>query len=55
MTCATFTVLETTHMQNVQSKSGVYDLYMALERMVDNTGLINTRVSTGPVKNSTLA
>ena len=44
MTCATFRVLETTHMQNVQSKSGVYDLYMALERLTDNTGLEKIRV-----------
>ena len=45
MTCATFAVLETVHLQNVQSKSGVYDLYMALERLTDNTGLAATRVS----------
>ena len=44
MTCATFTLLETTHLQNVQAKSGVYDLYSALERMSDNTGLQGTRV-----------
>ncbi|KAF7799449.1 hypothetical protein EIP86_010684 [Pleurotus ostreatoroseus] len=44
MTCSTFTLLETTHIQNVQSKSGVYDLYMALERLTDNTGLRSTRV-----------
>ena len=44
MTCTTFTLLETTHIQNVQSKSGVYDLYTALERLTDNTGLNDPRV-----------
>ena len=44
MTCATFSVLETVHMQNVQAKSGVYDLYKALERLTDNTGLVDVRV-----------
>ncbi|GJE98381.1 CxC2 domain-containing protein [Phanerochaete sordida] len=43
MTCATFAVLEATHMQNVQAKSGVYDLYKALERLTDNTGLRKVR------------
>ncbi|KAF7795561.1 hypothetical protein EIP86_006723 [Pleurotus ostreatoroseus] len=43
MTCSTFTLLETIHLQNVQAKSGVYDLYSALERMSDNTGLLPTR------------
>lgn len=47
MTCATFAALETVHMQNVQSKSGVYDLYMALERLTNNTGLEKVRVSSG--------
>lgn len=45
MTCATFAVLETVHMQTVQSKCGVYDLYMALEGLTDNTGLEKVRVS----------
>ncbi|GJF00552.1 CxC2 domain-containing protein [Phanerochaete sordida] len=43
MTCATFAVLEAVHMQNVQAKSGVYDLYKALERLTDNTGLHQVR------------
>ena len=45
MTCATFDALETVHMQNVQSKTGIYDLYMALERLTDNSGLTGVRVS----------
>ncbi|KAF7795849.1 hypothetical protein EIP86_007016 [Pleurotus ostreatoroseus] len=43
MTCSTFALLETTHLQNVQSKSGVYDLYTALERLTDNAGLNTPR------------
>ena len=45
MTCATFDALETVHMENVQSKTGIYDLYMALERLMDNSGLRPVRVS----------
>ena len=43
-TCVTFVALETLHLQNVQSKCGVYDLYTSLERITDNTGLGTSRV-----------
>lgn len=45
MTCTTFAALEWVHLQNVQSKCGIYDIYMALERVTDNTGLMDVRVS----------
>ena len=45
-TCVTFTALETLHIQNVQSKCGIYDIYTSLERVTDNTGLAEVRVST---------
>lgn len=44
MTCTTFTCLEAVHLQNVQSKAGIYDLYTAIERLTDNTGLTPVRV-----------
>lgn len=44
MTCTTFPCLEAVHLQNVQSKAGIYDLYTAIERLTDNTGLIHVRV-----------
>lgn len=44
MTCATFQALNMLHMQNVQSKTGIYDLYMALEQVTDNSGLQRVRV-----------
>ena len=43
-TCITFTAMETLHIQNVQSKCGIYDMYTSLERLTDNTGLIPVRV-----------
>lgn len=46
MTCATFNCLESAHLQSVQAKVGVYDIYMSLERLTDNTGLLAVRVST---------
>lgn len=45
MTCTTFNCLEAVHLQGVQSKTGTYDLYTALERLTDNTGLAHVRVS----------
>lgn len=43
-TCITFTAMEALHIQNVQSKCGIYDMYTSLERLTDNTGLVPVRV-----------
>lgn len=43
-TCITFTAMETLHIQNVQSKCGIYDIYTSLERLTDNTGVVPIRV-----------
>lgn len=48
MTCATFAALESIHMRNVQAKAGIYDLYLSLERLTDNTGLVHICVSIAP-------
>ncbi|KAK7675926.1 hypothetical protein QCA50_021145 [Cerrena zonata] len=42
-TCITYMALETMHLQNVQSKCGIYDLYTSVERLSDNTGLVKVR------------
>lgn len=46
MTCVTFAALEAVHIQNMQAKTGIYDLYTSLEHLTDNLGLLRTRVST---------
>lgn len=38
-TCCTFRLLEFFHLQTLQGKVTMYDFYMALKRLTDNTGL----------------
>lgn len=43
-TCFTFRVLEHFHMQTLQGKVAMYDYYLALEKLTDNTGLYPCKV-----------
>lgn len=45
-TCATFRVLETYHALTLQSKITVYDFYITLNNLTDNTGVSVTWVWT---------
>lgn len=43
-TCGTFRLLEQFHLLTLQSKINVYDFYLSLQKMSDNTGLSKQHV-----------